>query len=102
MSFDGLHALLWLDHRIGICRWRELAFRRLRVIFLGGCVARDFESAFRQSAPHLSTPEIPRTGMMGDPMTGEMSHPGSITPVKMDRTLWTGMEKIPIVEKRMT
>ena len=35
-TFGELNAILWRDHRIGLCQWRELIIRGLRSRVLGG------------------------------------------------------------------
>ena len=63
MNFDELHALMWREHRIGICQWRELVIRRLRSIFSGGGFPHDFESTVLNSELRGLNPDIPLPGL---------------------------------------
>ena len=55
-SFQELHAFLRIEHRLGLCRWRELIIRRLRREFRP--FPFDFEELFRYSQETALGPDL--------------------------------------------
>ena len=68
MKLGELQAILWRDHRIGLCQRRELIIRRMGNRFLGGGFPHDFEVGFRESEPRLTNPVVLPTGILGRPI----------------------------------
>ena len=87
MNFEELHALTLRGHRVGICRWRELAIRRLRSRFLGVWFPHDFEYAFRNSELLGLNPDINPSGPVGRPASRGRMASGVEDPMEYGESL---------------
>ena len=62
-TFRELHGLLWREHRMGLCLWREQVIRRIRRDFCP--FPTDFEAPFRDSHEAELGPDILILGRTG-------------------------------------